>query len=121
MSEPESHEESLLANLREFYSMFGADVCETIIQKYLDSSAQLIEKMQQSLAEPGSLKAAAHSLKGASLNMGAHSLAHTCAALERQLEDGVSPRDLIANVRSCFADVRHQLEAFQRSSPEQEE
>ncbi len=121
MSGPEPADSTLLANLSEFNAMFGAEVTAAIVAKYLDSSAQLIAQIQNCLPDRAQLRAKAHNLKGASLNMGAEQVAHACATVESQCDAAVNDAvlaGLIDHLVTCFDRVRSLLKASSAPQPQ---
>ncbi len=83
------------------------------IDLYLKQAAGLVEQIGRHAAEGKSeaLEAAAHKLKGSSLNIGARQLAEACLALEErgQKEDLADAGALTERMQSCYGEVVEEL------------
>ena len=113
---------SVLDALLAFKKPGAPDPRRRVIAIYLDSAPKLMETILASFAgsDSASLKKAAHSLKSASMNVGANGLGNICAALERIPMEG--PLDgggeLIENAETSYKAVMASLEeALRRMSP----
>ncbi|HTD51200.1 MAG TPA: response regulator [Acidimicrobiia bacterium] len=80
-----------------------------IIAGYLDESAALLATLREAVAEgdPQSVERAAHTLKGASANIGAVHLTETCTKLEALGRAGAlgTARELVEDAATQFDDV----------------
>lgn len=86
-----------------------------LVETFLSDSHALLERLQ-ALTAPGQepeLSKAAHSLKGASLNLGAEGLADLCLTLEGQARAGgvADPQGQLRAIEAALAAVCAQLQA----------
>jgi len=90
-----------------------------VIAIYIDSAPKLMETILASFAgsDSASLKKAAHSLKSASMNVGAKGLGNICAALERIAMEGTlyGGGELIEKAETSYKAVMASLEEALRS------
>jgi HPt (histidine-containing phosphotransfer) domain-containing protein len=90
------------------------DVGSKLIKIYLNSSAELIDQIRTAvrISDGPSLAKAAHSLKSASMNVGAKALGALCGELERLGRVGVSQEvgDLFHRTLEHYASVTFALE-----------
>ncbi|MCB1934806.1 MAG: Hpt domain-containing protein [Nitrosomonas sp.] len=79
-----------LGQIREINPEMGDVLVNQILQTYLDSSADLVKKIEAAINDEDakSLQIAAHSLKSASASIGADSLSALCKVLEMSGNSG---------------------------------
>jgi CheY-like chemotaxis protein/HPt (histidine-containing phosphotransfer) domain-containing protein len=92
----------------------GQEVLNELAQLFLEETKEIVNSIQQTadVQDPEGLRSAAHSLKGASLNMGAHPLAKVCEAIEHRARDreldGIA--SLVRQMGAHYQKVCHALE-----------
>jgi HPt (histidine-containing phosphotransfer) domain-containing protein len=100
---------SVLDMLQTFRRAGGPDPRIRLINVFLNSSPALLDALRAALqsSNADALNKAAHSMKSASLNMGAVGLGDLCAALEKLGRNGTTEKagDLFAMVEREFAAV----------------
>jgi len=89
------------------------DILPQIIETFLETSAQTIQKAKQALAaqDASELYQRVHSLKGSAANLGANRLVNLCGELEARCRSGpleVAPA-LLAAIHQELAKVRADL------------
>jgi HPt (histidine-containing phosphotransfer) domain-containing protein len=91
-----------LAALRALHKPGGPDVLGNVLRAYLDSAPQLLATLRQGLAcgDAPAMQRAAHSLKSASANVGATTLAAHCKTLE-----AMGRANTLANAALVFARI----------------
>ncbi len=94
----------VLAALRTLQRPGAPDVMEKFIGAYFDQAPALVEALGVAVggADAGAVRAAAHSLKSASANLGAARLAALCEHLEQGAEASHDRAHLLAQVRAEF-------------------
>lgn len=85
----------------------GEDVVEELVELFETESRTRLEAIDGFLriGDRASLSAAAHSMKGSALNLGAETLASLCARLEKTDDDAEVQR-LVPEVRAEFERIR---------------
>jgi len=105
-------DERHLSMLREL----GDDVVGEIVGVYLHTTPDNLKALSAAVAadDPGTVRREAHSLKGASGNVGAVALSNACRDLEHAAAAGESARipGLWASVQARYAEARSALEAL---------
>ena len=104
-----------LEAIRSLQSDSAPRLLAQVIQIYLDSTPALIEQLRTAIrnSDHDAIRAAAHSLKSSSANLGANTLANLCRSVEMAARDGSMGPDVpaINVVEHEYAAVRHALEA----------
>lgn len=108
--EPEPRHAVDLGRLQEV-TQGDAEFEQILLDAYLEDSAQQLATMQKAAAEGSSaqLSAAAHSLKGASANIGANEVQNICAATER-----MDPRADAEGVAMLLAQLVRELDGVRQ-------
>lgn len=95
-------DDQTIANLREL----GEDVLKELVDLYLEDAPKQISSIELSLKQMDSegLRRSAHSLKGASANLGANDLAALCLKMETQgkLKDFSGTEQLLNDINACL-------------------
>ena len=95
---PDNANTSLLDHkaLLQLYNLTGEDLdfLAQMIDSYLTTSPDLMEKLNKALAEndPSGARLASHTLKSGSADMGAHQLQRLFSAVEAQTKEPISTR-----------------------------
>jgi DNA-binding response OmpR family regulator len=101
---------AVVAALREAVSDDTSNLVTALIDQFLDESAVLVHRLAEAAPQrdAAALTAAAHSLKGAAMTMGAHRL----GSLSSQIEDLVKGGDELAGDRviAIVAEMRQEME-----------
>jgi len=104
-----------LEAIRSLQSDSAPRLLAQVIQIYLDSTPALIEQLRTAIrnSDHDAIRAAAHSLKSSSANLGANTFANLCRSVEMAARDGSMGPDVpaINEVEHEYAAVRHALEA----------
>jgi len=91
-----------------------ADICQELIETYLEGSIALTNHLRAAVTEhsPDKLEQAAHSLKSSSASLGATKLAELCKQLEMQgrAKDMTKVSERVSHTLAEFAQVRAALE-----------
>lgn len=100
--------------LEELASQFGAETIAELIDIYIKSSKDLLQKMEASFAagDGKSLGELAHSLKSASANMGAHEFAANCKAIEHAKSADEASRQILSDMALEFPRIETTLLAW---------
>src|SRR5687767_10754403 len=102
-----------LANLRSLRMDGEPDPLPDLVQLFINDTAKRIAQIRTAVENSSSadLEAAAHSLKGSASNLGAHTIAATCARIMQQArKNEIAPAtDLLKSVEADFAKVREAL------------
>jgi HPt (histidine-containing phosphotransfer) domain-containing protein len=89
------------------------DILPEIIETFLDTSGQTIQKAKHALAaqDAAELYQCAHSLKGSAANLGANGLTDLCGQLEERCRSGSleSAPSLLRSIEERLAQVREDL------------
>jgi HPt (histidine-containing phosphotransfer) domain-containing protein len=92
------------------------DILPKIIETFLETSSQTIQKAKQSLAAQNvaELQQSAHSLKGSAANLGANRLVDLCGQLEARCRSGSleSAPSLLDSIEEQLAQVREDLSEY---------
>lgn len=87
--------------LDQLHSALGGDTAllQRVIDNYLDGMDGRLEALRRAVErEPKNLERAAHALASPSATLGVRCIAEPCMAIERAVEAGRPPRDLIAQL-----------------------
>jgi signal transduction histidine kinase/CheY-like chemotaxis protein len=94
------------------------DILPEIIETFLDTSAQTIQKAKHALAaqDAAELYQCVHSLKGSAANLGANGLTDLCGQLEARCRSGSldSAPSLLRSIEERLAQVREDLSEYTR-------
>lgn len=105
------------SRLEELADIMG-DELGSLVVAYLESAAELVDQAHSAYqdADYVQLRQAAHSLKGASMNIGAQTLSEYCRALEDACNaDAQAPStEQLAMIRREFASVADHLDEYTR-------
>ena len=92
------------------------DILPQIIETFVETSAQTIQKAKQALAaqDANELYQCAHSLKGSAANLGANGLIDLCGKLEARCRSGSleSAPSLLHSIEEQLAKVREDLQEY---------
>jgi signal transduction histidine kinase/DNA-binding NarL/FixJ family response regulator len=104
-----------LAEIRELGDDAAQSFLEQVVELYLESAPTLIEQLRGGLssADAGAVRAAAHTLKSSSANVGAMQLAEMCRRLEAAARTGALDAHALLSAQAIdaeFAAVRFALE-----------
>ena len=123
---PDDPDETLDRRVIEGFREAGTDgvpeFMVALIDQFIEEAASQVEGLRgaRERSDGGALKAAAHSLKGSSLTMGATRLAALCKQMEYQADrqpGGAATSALMAQLDREFVKVRHALEAERQGQP----
>ena len=102
-----------LENLRSLRMDGEPDPLPGLVHLFIHDTAKRITQIRGALENSSSsdLEAAAHSLKGSASNLGAHTIAASCARImQHARKNEFSPaKDLLKSVEADFAKVRESL------------
>jgi HPt (histidine-containing phosphotransfer) domain-containing protein len=112
---PEVLDSTALDAIRSLQSDAAPRLLAQVVQIYLDSTPALIEQLRIGMqtSDLDAIRAAAHSLKSSSANLGANAFANLCRSVEIAARAGSMGPDVpaIDLVEHEYAAVRHALEA----------
>jgi HPt (histidine-containing phosphotransfer) domain-containing protein len=105
---------ALARHLEELISETDAEFVRELIGLFVQNGAVLLEEMvlAHEASDWGSLERAAHSLKGASNNIGAAGLARLCLRLEKAAANHEGTMDQVGEIRQVFLSTETELQAF---------
>jgi two-component system, sensor histidine kinase and response regulator len=113
--------EETLADLRELEDADNPDFVSNMMDRFLDDSRQLVERLRQGLAsrDNTALRMASHSLKSTSAVVGAMALSNACMILETAArERGIADlKPLVDDVMRKFDAIRPAIEAAAADAP----
>jgi PAS domain S-box-containing protein len=104
----------VLQALRQMAGSRATEVLAQIIDNYLEAAPQLLQAMHDAVAsgDAAALKQAAHTLRGASANLGAIALSQFCKTLEAMGDAGITTEALavLSQVEAEYAMVKVALQ-----------
>jgi PAS domain S-box-containing protein len=108
----EAFDMNVLGNYREIEEAGQPGLVSELIALFIDSTEKHLAALDKAAAEENAcaIKESAHSIKGASANIGAHQIASISAELEGKAERRGEAENLIARLRQELERVRHVLE-----------
>ena len=110
-----------LAAIRSLEADYGNELLRQVIRTYLDNANKLIEALEQAwpVGDVKAIRMSSHTLKSSSSQVGAHSLAELCRAVENDARDqkyDASGQSLLA-IQRQFTQTCAVLKTYLDSSP----
>jgi CheY-like chemotaxis protein/HPt (histidine-containing phosphotransfer) domain-containing protein len=110
---------ALVLHLRSLAADTDPDFVRELIGIFRESGTDLLRDMATAheASDWKTLERTAHSLKGASNNIGATDLAGLCLSLEKAAAEGGGTAEQIAEIRGAFVRIDEELRTFQEIGP----